>query len=159
MLFILTYGPQRNHMQGTGKERMDDDRRPYAPPNDRRNHGYQGSKPTVGGFQPDSYPLCRARAYKEVLSKVESNAAKDERSRTTGRVFTMSGAETSAVDGLNQGNCMVTGIPHLVLLIRDRTLLGRIHPNECAGSGVDDVPQCRVVVNVRTFIGNLICLS
>ncbi|KAF1897831.1 hypothetical protein Lal_00032591 [Lupinus albus] len=31
---------------------------PNEAPNDRRNRGYQGSKPTVGGFQLDSYPLC-----------------------------------------------------------------------------------------------------
>ncbi|KAF1855703.1 hypothetical protein Lal_00049290 [Lupinus albus] len=43
------------------------------------------------------------------------NAVRVERPRSTGRVFTMSGAEVSSTDGLIKGNCMVAGIPLLVL--------------------------------------------
>ncbi|KAF1878092.1 hypothetical protein Lal_00022751 [Lupinus albus] len=40
------YGPQRNPKPGRGKEKVGKDRRPYAPPNNNRNHSYQGSKPS-----------------------------------------------------------------------------------------------------------------
>ncbi|KAF1895812.1 hypothetical protein Lal_00037928 [Lupinus albus] len=47
------YGPQRNHMQGRSKERMDDDRRPYAPPNDRSWKVYQSLDSRLSeGFSP-----------------------------------------------------------------------------------------------------------
>ncbi|KAF1883508.1 hypothetical protein Lal_00044277 [Lupinus albus] len=43
------------------------------------------------------------------------NAVRVERPCSTGRVFTMSGAEVSSTDGLIKGNCVVAGIPLLVL--------------------------------------------
>ncbi|KAF1888383.1 hypothetical protein Lal_00039305 [Lupinus albus] len=42
----------------TYEEKGNGSQRSYAPTGVHRNHGYQGSKPTVGGFHPDIFHLC-----------------------------------------------------------------------------------------------------
>ncbi|KAF1894024.1 hypothetical protein Lal_00003940 [Lupinus albus] len=99
--------------------------RSYAPTGVHRNHGYQGSKPTIGGFQPDVFPMCskcgRKHAgticpgsgngcfhckekghIKRFCPKLTQNVnvVKDGRPSTTGRVSTMSGMDTSSVDDI-----------------------------------------------------------
>ncbi|KAF1874201.1 hypothetical protein Lal_00032316 [Lupinus albus] len=83
-------GPQRNfsHEKGKGKV-FHEERRPYSRPT--------GSRVNVA----------------ELILSV--NAVRVERPCSTGRLFTMSGAEVSSTDGMIKGNCMVAGIPLLVL--------------------------------------------
>ncbi|KAE9604435.1 putative aspartic peptidase domain-containing protein [Lupinus albus] len=91
----------------------------------------------------------------------------------------MSGAETSDVDGLIKGNCMVAGFPLLVLFDSGAThsfvsndcvdrlkLQTESLPFDLVVSTPTDVPvvvstvvsRCPVVVNGRTFTVDLICL-
>ncbi|KAF1884106.1 hypothetical protein Lal_00046392 [Lupinus albus] len=130
------YGPQRNHIQRRGKERVEDDRKPYATPNGHRDRNFQGSRPPIvptGGF---STPMCNKCGklhfgstcprsgngcfhYKELehikrfCSKLDwrLNVIHAERARDHGRVVTPSGAATSCVDDPVKGNCMMAGIP------------------------------------------------
>ncbi|KAF1893032.1 hypothetical protein Lal_00024152 [Lupinus albus] len=125
--------------EGKGNQRS------YAPTDVHRDHGYQGSKPTVRGFQPDVFPMCNKCGRKHAGTICPSswngcfhckekgnikrfcpkltrnvNVVKVGRPNTTGRLSTMSGMETSGVDSLIRGERMVTGILCLVLLIRER---------------------------------------
>ncbi|KAF1862595.1 hypothetical protein Lal_00014135 [Lupinus albus] len=135
--------PQRSHTMDKGKGMMfGDNRKPYASPPGYRGHLSQGSRnPTnAGGPQQDSHPLCNkcGRSHMENICPIAGNGCfhckelrhmkrfcpkLDQRvnnvnvgrPRNTGRVFTMSGAEASDVEGMIKGNCMVTDIPLLVL--------------------------------------------
>ncbi|KAF1893004.1 hypothetical protein Lal_00013186 [Lupinus albus] len=52
------YGPQRNHMQGRGKERVEDDRKPYAAPIGHRDRNFQRSRPPTVPTGGVSTPMC-----------------------------------------------------------------------------------------------------
>ncbi|KAF1889072.1 hypothetical protein Lal_00040490 [Lupinus albus] len=56
--FPRNYGPQRNHVQGRGKERVEDDRKPYATPTRYRDRNFQGSRPPTFPTGGVSTPLC-----------------------------------------------------------------------------------------------------
>ncbi|KAF1874104.1 hypothetical protein Lal_00041548 [Lupinus albus] len=105
------------------------------------------------------------------------NVVRAERPRSTARVFTMSGAEASDVDGLIKGNCMVAGIPLLVLF--DSGATHSFICIECVNRLKESLPydfvvstptgvlvvvstvvsRCPVVVNGRTFTVDLIYLT
>ncbi|KAF1896159.1 hypothetical protein Lal_00027232 [Lupinus albus] len=153
-------------MLGRGKEKVGEDRQPYAPPNNNRSRSYQGSKPTVGGFRPESFPLCNKCGQRHMgticpdagngcfhckeLGHIKKfcpklnrgvNAAKAERPRTTCKVFTMSGAEMSDVDGSIR--------ERLELQIESLPFdLGVSTPTNVPVVVSKFVPQCPVVVNV-----------
>ncbi|KAF1894421.1 hypothetical protein Lal_00027118 [Lupinus albus] len=40
------------------EEKVNESQRSSTLTSVHHNHGYQGSKPTVGGFQPDVFPMC-----------------------------------------------------------------------------------------------------
>ncbi|KAF1860279.1 hypothetical protein Lal_00037617 [Lupinus albus] len=107
------------------EEKGNEGQRSYALIGTHRNHGYQGSKPTVGGFQPDVFPMCSKCGRKHVgticpgsgndcfhckekghikrfcLKLTRNvNAMKVGRPSSTGQLSTMSGTDTSGVDGL-----------------------------------------------------------
>ncbi|KAF1892981.1 hypothetical protein Lal_00039294 [Lupinus albus] len=52
------FGPQRNHMQGRGKERVEDDRKPYAAPIGHRDRNFQRSRPPTVPTGGVSTPMC-----------------------------------------------------------------------------------------------------
>ncbi|KAF1879968.1 hypothetical protein Lal_00022093 [Lupinus albus] len=137
------YGPQRNFSHGKGKGKMfQEERKPYSPPTGSRgntshglkSHGNAGGsrlnspsgcgkcgRTHIGDSCPGTMLTCfyckevgNTRRYCPKLTQ-SVNAVSAEQRRSTGRVFTMSGAEISGVDGLIKGNCMVADIPLLVL--------------------------------------------
>ncbi|KAF1891030.1 hypothetical protein Lal_00001166, partial [Lupinus albus] len=146
------FGPQRNHTQDKGKERMfEDNRKPYAAPNGYRDQNYQGSKSSTvpkGGVTTRLCNKCGRHHYgstypgsgngcfhykelghiKRFCPKLDQrqNVVQAERTKHTGRVFTMSGVEASDVDDLAQGKCTCC-------LIRERhtpRIYGMCEPNE-----------------------------
>ncbi|KAF1869337.1 hypothetical protein Lal_00018430 [Lupinus albus] len=117
------YGPQRNHMQGRGKERVEDDRKPYTAPTGHRDRNFQGSKPPTVPTGGVSTPMCNkcGRLHygstcprsgngcfhcKELghiirfFPKLDQrlNVIHAERARDHGRVVAPSGVGTSGVD-------------------------------------------------------------
>ncbi|KAF1884377.1 hypothetical protein Lal_00033553 [Lupinus albus] len=52
------YGPQRNHRQGRGKERVEDDRKPYAATTAHRDRSFQRSSPLTVPTEGFSTPMC-----------------------------------------------------------------------------------------------------
>ncbi|KAF1863173.1 hypothetical protein Lal_00012483 [Lupinus albus] len=185
------YGPQRNFAHGKGKGKMfQEERKPYSPPTGSRGNISHGLKThgNVEGSQLNSPFWCgkcgrthvgdsclgtmltcfyckevgHTRIYCPKLTQ-SVNAVRAERPHSTGRVFTMSGAETSGVDGQIKGNCMVAGIPLLVLFYSGAT--HSFVSNDCVSTPTD-VPvvvstvlsRCPVVVNGRTFTVDLMCL-
>ncbi|KAF1881609.1 hypothetical protein Lal_00039825 [Lupinus albus] len=125
------FGPQRNFPLGKGKGKaFHEERKPYSPPTGNRSYPSHGSRThaIAGGSRLNSPSLCNkcGRTHvgdscpgmaltcfhcKEVghirrhCPKLPQsvNAVRVERPRSTGRVFTMSGAEASIVDGLIKG--------------------------------------------------------
>ncbi|KAF1863247.1 hypothetical protein Lal_00046620 [Lupinus albus] len=57
-IFPRNSGPQRNHMQGRGKERVEDDRKPYAAPTTHRDRNFKGSRPPTVPTGGVSTPMC-----------------------------------------------------------------------------------------------------
>ncbi|KAF1888535.1 hypothetical protein Lal_00011308 [Lupinus albus] len=57
-IFPRNYGPQRNHIQGRGKKRVKDDRKPYAAPIGHRDRNLQGSRPPIVPTGGVSTPMC-----------------------------------------------------------------------------------------------------
>ncbi|KAF1898327.1 hypothetical protein Lal_00033094 [Lupinus albus] len=137
------FGPQRNfvHRKGKGKAFLEEGK-PYSSPMGNRGYIVHGSRThaNTGGSQQHSQSWCNKCDRKHfgdscpgtTLScfyckesghlkrhcpklRQSMNAVSAERPRSTGRVFTMSGVEASNVDDLIKGNCMVAGIPLLVL--------------------------------------------
>ncbi|KAF1892880.1 hypothetical protein Lal_00035418, partial [Lupinus albus] len=107
------FGPQRNHPQGKGKDRMfGDDRQPYAAPTGHRDRNFQVSRPPT---VPTGEELGHIKRFCPKLDR-RLNVIHAERARDHGRVVTMSGAGASDVDGPVKGKYMVAGIPLLVLL-------------------------------------------
>ncbi|KAF1862988.1 hypothetical protein Lal_00018832 [Lupinus albus] len=137
------FGPQRNFSHGKGKDKVfQEERKPYSPPTGSRRYTSHGPRTHANavGSQSNSPSLCvkcgRTHVsdlfprttlscfhYKEAghirrycpKLRQSVNVVRAKRPRSTGRVFTMSGVEASDVDGLIKGNCMVAGIPLLVL--------------------------------------------
>ncbi|KAF1887829.1 hypothetical protein Lal_00023837 [Lupinus albus] len=125
------YGPQRNFSHGKGKGRMfQEERKPYSPPTSSRGNTSHGMRThgNAGGSRLNSPSLCGKCGRIHVGDSCPSttlscfsckevghvrrycpkfpqsmNAVRAERPRSTGRVFTMSGAEASGVDGLIKG--------------------------------------------------------
>ncbi|KAF1868197.1 hypothetical protein Lal_00018716 [Lupinus albus] len=121
-------GPQRNFSHEKGKNKVfQEERKPYSHPSGSRGYTSHGPRThaNVGGSRLNSPSLCgkcgRTHVgdscpgmaltcfhYKEVghirrhCPKLPQsvNAVRVDRPRSTGRVFTMSGAEASGVDGL-----------------------------------------------------------
>ncbi|KAF1872017.1 hypothetical protein Lal_00012237 [Lupinus albus] len=137
------YGPQRNFSHGKGKGKvLQEERKPYSPPTGSRGYTSHGPRThaNVGGLRLNSPSVCskcgrthvgdscprtaitcfhckevgHVRKYCPMLQQ-GVNTVRAERPRSTSRVFTMSGVEALGVDGLIKGNCMVAGIPLLVL--------------------------------------------
>ncbi|KAF1888798.1 hypothetical protein Lal_00036840 [Lupinus albus] len=137
------FGPHRNFSHGKGKGKaFQEERKPYSPPTGSRGYTSHGpmTHVTTGGSQLNSPFVCgkcgrthvgdfcpgtaltcfrckevgHVRRYCPKLQQ-SVNTVRAERPRSIGRVFTISGAEASGVDGLIKGNCMVAGIPLLVL--------------------------------------------
>ncbi|KAF1889032.1 hypothetical protein Lal_00015576 [Lupinus albus] len=201
------FGPQRNFVHGNGKGKaFPEEGKPYSSPMGNRGYTPHGSRThaNTGGSQPHSQSWCNKCGRKHfgdscpgtILSCFyckesghlkrhcpklwqSMNIVSVERPRSTGRVFTMSGAEASNVDGLIKGNCMVAGIPLLVLFDSGAThsfvsiecvdrlkLQTESLPFDLVVSTPTDVPvvvstvvsRCPVMVNSRTFTVDLICL-
>ncbi|KAF1898788.1 hypothetical protein Lal_00035547 [Lupinus albus] len=93
--FPRDYGPQRNHRQGRGKERVEDDRKPYAAIIIHRDRSFQRSSPLTVPTKGVSTPICNKFCPKldQRLSVIQ-----DEGARNHGRVGTPSGSGTSDVD-------------------------------------------------------------
>ncbi|KAF1883351.1 hypothetical protein Lal_00042233 [Lupinus albus] len=110
--FPRDYGPQRNHRQGRGKERVEEDWKPYAAISDHRDHGFQRSGPLTVPTEGVSTPMCN-----KFCPKLDRrlNIIHAEEARGHGRVVTPSGAGTSGVDDPARGNCMVADIPFSVV--------------------------------------------
>ncbi|KAF1889027.1 hypothetical protein Lal_00042996 [Lupinus albus] len=138
--FPRDYGPQRNHRQGRGKERVEDDCKPYASITVHRDRSFQRSCPLTVPTEGVSTPMCNKCGrlhygstypgkgngcfhYKELghikrfcpkldrrLSVIQAEGA-----RNHGRVGTPSGSGTSDVDDPARGNCMVADIPFSVV--------------------------------------------
>ncbi|KAF1863054.1 hypothetical protein Lal_00018899 [Lupinus albus] len=108
---------------GMYEEEVNESQRSYALTGVRRNHGHQGSKPTVGGFQPDVSPTCHKCGrlhygstcpgkgngcfYCKEFEHIKRYCPKLDRrpnvmhvgeARDHGRMVTPSGAGTSGVD-------------------------------------------------------------
>ncbi|KAF1859156.1 hypothetical protein Lal_00000987 [Lupinus albus] len=135
---VIMCGADASEVDGLTRCRMyeekgNESQRSYALTSVHRNHGDQGSKPTVGGFQPDIFPMCSQCGQKHVgticpgsgngcfnckkkghikrfcprlTQKV--NVVEVGRPSTTGQVSTVSGTDKTDVDGLIRCNCMVT---------------------------------------------------
>ncbi|KAF1883749.1 hypothetical protein Lal_00012666 [Lupinus albus] len=126
------------HQKRMYEENGNESQRSYALTGVYRNHGYQGSKPTVGGFQPDVFPMCSKCGRKHAGTICPGsrngcfhfkekghikrfcprltrnvNAVEVGRPSTTGQVSTVSGTDTSDVDGLIRGKRMVTVLTKL----------------------------------------------
>ncbi|KAF1892983.1 hypothetical protein Lal_00039296 [Lupinus albus] len=120
------YGTQRNHMQGRGKERVEDDRKPYAAPIGHRDRNFQRSRPPTVPTGGVSTPMCNkcgrlhygskcpgsgndvstARSW-GTLKDRRLNVIHAERARDHGRVATPSGVGTSGVDDPVKANTLV----------------------------------------------------
>ncbi|KAF1883318.1 hypothetical protein Lal_00043556 [Lupinus albus] len=201
------FGPHRNFVHGKGKSKaFPEEGKPYSSPMGNIGYAPHGSRTHANaeGSQQnppswcnkcgrkhfgDSCPgstlscyYCKGSGHlKRHCPKLRQrlNDVRAERPRSTGRVFTMNGAETSNADDLIRGNCMVPGIPLLVLF--DSGATHSFVSNDCVDrlklqtesllfelvvSTPTDVPvvvstvvsRCPVVVNGRTFTVDLICL-
>ncbi|KAF1885700.1 hypothetical protein Lal_00039548 [Lupinus albus] len=120
------YGPQRNHMQGRGKERVEDDRKPYAAIIVHHDRNFQRSRPLTVPTKGVSTPMCNkcGRPHygstcpgsgngcfhckelghiKRFCPKLDRrlNVIHAEGARNHGRVVTPSSAGTSCVDDPN----------------------------------------------------------
>ncbi|KAF1865897.1 hypothetical protein Lal_00033356 [Lupinus albus] len=145
------YGPQHNHMQEKGKEKVGEDQRPYPSPNDHRNRDSQGSKPIDGEFPHDSFTLCRKCGRKHVgpicpgsrngcfhckqrghmkrfCPKLNRgvNVVRADRPRTTGWAFTTRGTETSDVDDPNQVSALGVSLERENCRLGERGSPGRV---------------------------------
>ncbi|KAF1888543.1 hypothetical protein Lal_00011316 [Lupinus albus] len=137
------FGPQRSYGHGKGKSKVfQEERKPYSPPAGNQGNSSHVPRPhaKAGGSQSQSSSfcnkcgkthvddLCRSMTLscfhcketghtKRYCPKLQQsmNAVRVERPQSTGRVFTMNGAEAANADGLIQGNCLVIGIPLLML--------------------------------------------
>ncbi|KAF1879864.1 hypothetical protein Lal_00014164 [Lupinus albus] len=128
------YGPQRNHMRERGKERMEDDRKPYATTTKHRDRNFQRSRPFTVPTEGISTPMCNkcGRLHfgstcpgsgngcfhckefghiKRFCPKLDRrpNVIPAEEARDHDRMVTPRGAGTSGVDvparaGFNPGN-------------------------------------------------------
>ncbi|KAF1868258.1 hypothetical protein Lal_00018778 [Lupinus albus] len=134
--FPLDYGPQHNHKQGRGKERVEEDWKPYAAISDHRDRSFQRCDPLTVPIEGVSTPMCNKCSrlhygstwyfprkgngcfhYKEFghikrfCPKLDRrlNVIHAEEARGHGRVVTPSSAGTSGVDDPARGNCMVAG--------------------------------------------------
>ncbi|KAF1898466.1 hypothetical protein Lal_00042161 [Lupinus albus] len=201
------FGPQRNFSHGKGKGIVfQDERKPYSSPIGSRGYTSHGPRTqvNVGGSRMNSSSLCGkcGRTYVGDLCPVTTlscfhckeaghirrycpmlwqsvNVVRVERPRSTDRVFTMSSAEASDVDGLIKGECIVADIPLLVLFDSGAThsfvsvecvdrlkLKTESLPFDLVVSTPTSAPivvstvvsRCPVVVNGRTFTVDLICL-
>ncbi|KAF1891423.1 hypothetical protein Lal_00017058 [Lupinus albus] len=140
---VITYGEDASEVDGLTRCRMyeekaNESQRSYTLTGVHRNHGDQGSKPTVGGFQPDVLPMCSKCGRKHVgticpgsgnscfqckekghirrfcprlTQKV--NVLEVRRPSTTGQVSTVSGTNTIDIDGFIRGNRIVTVLTRL----------------------------------------------
>ncbi|KAF1893023.1 hypothetical protein Lal_00028150 [Lupinus albus] len=109
--FPWVYGPQRNHMQGRGKERVEDDRKPYATPIGHRERNFQRSRPPTIPTGGVSTPMCNKCGRLHYGSKCpgSGNDVSTARSWGTLKGFVPSGVGTSGVDdpvkaGFNLGD-------------------------------------------------------
>ncbi|KAF1891485.1 hypothetical protein Lal_00012373 [Lupinus albus] len=126
------YGHQRNHVQGRGKERVEDDRKHYATPTRHCDRNFQGSRPPTVPTRGVSTLMCNkcGRLHygstcprsgngcfhckelwhiKRFCPKLDRrlNVIHAERTKDHGRVATPSGVGTSGVDDPVKCNCMV----------------------------------------------------
>ncbi|KAF1869431.1 hypothetical protein Lal_00022920 [Lupinus albus] len=138
--FPRDYGPHRNHRQGRGKERVEDDRKPYAAITVHRDRSFQKSDPLTVPTEGISTPMCNncGRLHygstcpgkgnvcfhckefghiKRFCPKLDRrlNVIHAEEARDHGRVVTPSGVGTSSVDDPARGNYMVPDIPFSIV--------------------------------------------
>ncbi|KAF1888803.1 hypothetical protein Lal_00036845 [Lupinus albus] len=92
------YGPQRNHRQGRGKERVEDDRKSYAATTIHRDRSFQSTCPGKGNGCFHCKEFGHIKRFCPKLDR-RLNVIHAEEARDHGRVVTPSGAGTSCVDG------------------------------------------------------------
>ncbi|KAF1892980.1 hypothetical protein Lal_00008023 [Lupinus albus] len=127
--FPRDYGPQRNHRQGRGKDRVGDYRKPYAAITVHRDRNFQRSGSLTVPTEGVSTPMCNKCGKlhygstcpgkgngcfhckefghnKRFCPKINRrlNVIHDEEARDHDRKVTPSGAGTSGVDGPARGN-------------------------------------------------------
>ncbi|KAF1893028.1 hypothetical protein Lal_00024148 [Lupinus albus] len=126
--FPRDYGPQRNHRQGRGKDRVGDYRKPYAAITVHRDRNFQRSSPLIVPTEGVSTPMCNKCGklhygstcpgkgngcfhckefghIKRFCPKLDRrlNVNHAEEARDHGRMVTPSGTGTSGVDGPTRG--------------------------------------------------------